>query len=120
MFMVTDSHNSTSELRPLVVLCSCSNGTKCIEDEEVQSQRNRGHRFILLSCGCPAGRTGQYCEDKIDACVENNQPCFPGVKCMAVSSESNGTGYQCGPCPTGYSGNGAICEGKRHFTKSHP
>lgn len=110
VFMVTDSHNSTSELRPLVVLCSCSNGTKCIEDEEVQSQRNRGHRFILLSCGCPAGRTGQYCEDKIDACVENNQPCFPGVKCMAVSSESNGTGYQCGPCPTGYSGNGAICE----------
>uniref|UniRef100_A0A8C2TKG2 Cartilage oligomeric matrix protein n=1 Tax=Coturnix japonica TaxID=93934 RepID=A0A8C2TKG2_COTJA len=35
-------------------------------------------------------------------CVPN--PCFPGVPCTETS-----TGFRCGPCPPGYSGNGSQC-----------
>lgn len=112
---MTDFKNPSAEFRPLIELCPCLlNGTTCIEDEDVIRQRETGDRFILMSCVCPAGLTGQHCENIVDACVENNQPCFPGVKCTNLRSASNGTGYQCGPCPAGYSGKGLICDGKRY------
>ena len=111
MFIVTDSNNTASaELRPLVRLCPCQNGGDCVEDQEVQQQLDSGVRFIVLSCVCPWGLTGQFCESIFDACVENNEPCFPGVACVNV----NQTGYTCGPCPNGYHGDGATCVGKAY------
>ena len=112
MFLVMDSNGSASELRPLVRLCPCQNNGSCVEDEDVQRQLNSGARFIVLSCECPAGLTGQFCESNFDACVENNDPCFPGVECVNVPPDANQTGYACGPCPSGYHGDGATCIGK--------
>lgn len=109
---VTDSKGSSSELRPLILLCPCKNDAQCIEDDDVRMQRESGARFIVLSCRCPAGLTGQNCESNVDACLENNEPCFPGVKCINLKS-SGGTGYKCGPCPAGYRGDGATCDGKK-------
>jgi len=76
-------------------------------------QRENGDRFIVLSCTCPAGLTGQYCESNLNACVENNEPCFPGVKCINLESTKRKNGYKCGPCPAGYRGDGATCNGKK-------
>uniref|UniRef100_A0A8C9F7P6 Cartilage oligomeric matrix protein n=1 Tax=Pavo cristatus TaxID=9049 RepID=A0A8C9F7P6_PAVCR len=39
---------------------------------------------------------------QFNRCVPN--PCFPGVACTET-----GTGFRCGPCPPGYSGNGSQC-----------
>lgn len=37
-----------------------------------------------------------------------NMPCFTGVQCELAEEG----GFKCGPCPTGYSGDGITCEGK--------
>lgn len=118
MFIVTDSSNSSSELRPLIRLCACQNGGNCFEDDDVQRQLDSGVRFIVLSCGCPVGLTGQFCESNVDACVENNDPCFPGVECTNIPFSVNQAGYTCGPCPSGYHGNGATCNGKTRVLRN--
>lgn len=42
-----------------------------------------------------------------------DEPCFPGVPCIDTEVK-NGTNIihevECGPCPTGYRGNGIDCE----------
>ncbi|XP_078352256.1 mucin-like protein, partial [Oculina patagonica] len=121
VFIVTDRNNSASELRPQVRLCPCQNGGHCIDDDDVQRQLDGGVRFIVLSCACPSGLTGQFCESHFNACVENNDPCFPGVKCANVPLNVSKTGFTCGPCPSGYHGDGTSCfdidECINHVTK---
>lgn len=39
---------------------------------------------------------------QFNRCLPNS--CFPGVACTET-----GTGFRCGPCPPGYSGNGSHC-----------
>uniref|UniRef100_A0A8C0BC31 COMP protein n=1 Tax=Buteo japonicus TaxID=224669 RepID=A0A8C0BC31_9AVES len=46
---------------------------------------------------CPVITVTQF-----NRCLPNS--CFPGVACTET-----GTGFRCGPCPPGYSGNGSHC-----------
>ncbi|KAK2179168.1 hypothetical protein NP493_505g01035 [Ridgeia piscesae] len=45
----------------------------------------------------------------------NDKPCYPGVFCTDTS-----TGYQCGPCPPGYTGNGTIGGCRRLRCRDRP
>ena len=63
--------------------------------------------LLLLPLKYPA-YTGRFCEEDLDGCTELT--CFDGVECRDVAAP--GVGVICGPCPTGYSGNGLNCMGK--------
>ena len=70
------------------------------------------YRHRILDCECVGGYTGTYCDTDIDACEENKPPCFPGVQCIDEPPPADNQGYKCGPCPTGYTGDGKKCDGK--------
>ncbi|KAK3706070.1 hypothetical protein QZH41_014679, partial [Actinostola sp. cb2023] len=63
----------------------------------------------VMPCTCASGYTGKFCESDIDACEMRGSPCFPGVQCNDLPPPSGVDGYKCGPCPEGYSGDGATC-----------
>lgn len=63
---------------------SCQHGGLC---QKLQHQ---------ISCYCPAGFRGQFCEIDDDECA--SQPCFNGGTCIDQPQ-----GYSC-QCPSGYSG----------------
>lgn len=72
-----------------------------------------------MSCDCQDGYTGTYCESDLDACAENSEACYRGVTCLDLPAPANITGYTCGPCPNGYTGDGKSCSGiKNHTTKN--
>jgi hypothetical protein len=74
---------------------ACINGT-CVDDEPPSTG---------YTCSCSSGWEGTYCDQDIDGCDPN--PCFPTVACTDVPAP--GTGFTCGPCPTGYEGDGQTC-----------
>ena len=39
-------------------------------------------------------------------------PTYAGVNCTDLPAPANVSGYTCGPCPTGFTGNGAQCAGR--------
>ena len=92
-------------------MCACRNGGQCVAPK-VGDKYNNDSKFIYQGCACSAGYTGRFCESDIDACKLNGQPCFKGSTCTDLKAPANITGYQCGPCPSGYSGNGIKCVGK--------
>ena len=51
---------------------------------------------------------GEYCEDDFDGCTEVS--CFNDATCTDVPAP--GTGATCPPCPSGYTGDGLICDGE--------
>ncbi|KAH0625770.1 hypothetical protein JD844_034014 [Phrynosoma platyrhinos] len=55
------------------------------------------------ACGMNTGATGPPISlTPLNRCYPN--PCFPGVTCMDTP-----TGFRCGACPLGYTGNGTHC-----------
>lgn len=71
-------------------------------------------RFIQYpECICTEAYTGRHCQTPIPPC--NESPCFPNVTCTnkRVSNSSlNDYIAQCGPCPSGLTGDGKKCYGK--------
>ena len=51
---------------------------------------------------------GTFCEKDRNGCLEAS--CYTGVQCYDVPAP--GVGITCGPCPTGYNGDGSMCNGK--------
>ncbi|XP_020604224.1 mucin-like protein isoform X3 [Orbicella faveolata] len=64
----------------------------------------------VLQCECLNGYTGTSCESDLDACEANLNPCYPGVSCVDLPPPANISGYKCGPCPSGFTGDGSKCE----------
>ena len=56
----------------------------------------------------PIAYEGKYCEDDFDGCTEIS--CFNDATCTDVPAP--GTGATCPPCPSGYTGDGLICDGQ--------
>lgn len=92
-------------------MCACENGGQCVAPE-LGDKLNNDSKFIVQGCTCAAGYTGRFCENDIDACTFNGNPCFTGVNCTDQPPPANITGFICGPCPSGYFGDGLECIGK--------
>ncbi|XP_031570637.1 uncharacterized protein LOC116304951 isoform X2 [Actinia tenebrosa] len=106
--IATDNKGATSVLRPVLHVCACHNNGDCLTSNQEEENRNNS-RFSIMSCQCPSGYTGRFCESDIDACEVNMNPCYPGVQCKDLPAPANVTGYECGPCPSGFSGQGDSC-----------
>ncbi|XP_078349239.1 mucin-like protein [Oculina patagonica] len=107
-FVVADDSNQATVLRPVINVCACHNQGTCIpvDENDVDSS---GGRFNILSCVCQNGYTGTFCDADLDACEENFQPCYPGVECIDLKAPANESGFECGSCPVGLTGNGVEC-----------
>ncbi|XP_048577403.1 fibropellin-1-like [Nematostella vectensis] len=90
--------------------CACPkgfNGSRCeINIDECQSNLCVNGSCVDgvagYTCKCDAGFEGRLCDVKISNCSEDS--CYPGVNCTEDPS-----GFVCGPCPVGLSGNGKTC-----------
>ncbi|XP_067024678.1 uncharacterized protein [Acropora muricata] len=108
-FCVSDGTANTVH-SPVINVCACHNQGACIgQSSDDRSTNNNTQNFNILTCQCLNGYTGAFCEQDLDACEENSQPCFPGVSCIDLPPPANESGYTCAPCPNGFSGNGAEC-----------
>ncbi|XP_048577400.1 fibropellin-3-like [Nematostella vectensis] len=95
--------------------CACPkgfNGSRCeMNIDECQSNLCVNGSCVDgvagYTCKCDAGFKGRLCDVKISNCSEDS--CYPGVNCTEDKS-----GFVCGPCPVGLSGNGKTCIGNLH------
>ncbi|EDV29248.1 uncharacterized protein TRIADDRAFT_19226, partial [Trichoplax adhaerens] len=58
-----------------------------------------------VPCICSAGWNGDHCTVDFDSCA--NFPCYENVTC--TDNVAPLTGYTCGSCPQGYTGDGILC-----------
>ena len=116
--VATDDKGASALWNPTIRMCACNNDGQCIEPEEGDSI-NTDIKFIYMGCACQGGYTGRFCESEIDACELNGQPCYEGVGCIDLPPPANVSGYTCGPCPTGFTGDGAQCLGGYGYCDSN-
>ena len=108
-FLVEDSKNASSFLVPVVTVCACQNNGVCIQPATtVELQNLTFSRHSLLSCECNMSFTGEFCEIIRDFCSP-----LSGFYCHPLVNCSNSQGGTCGNCPSGYSGDGKDCAGKK-------
>ncbi|KAK7482987.1 hypothetical protein BaRGS_00025764, partial [Batillaria attramentaria] len=104
-FFVMDSHNVQSPARsPIIIMCSgCSGHGSC--DYSRYSFTDRGnYNFQFAACVCEPAWDGPDCESDRDACA--GSPCLEQQTCTDLTPDQQGSrsvGYDCGPCPEGYS-----------------
>ncbi|XP_028416182.1 uncharacterized protein LOC114539806 [Dendronephthya gigantea] len=105
-FLVTDSNGAAVSLSPNIRLCRCVAGGLCtIPEATSQETADIDVAFLVMTCECPDGRTGEFCEVELDYCAgELTPPCHPLVSCF-----NHPTNFTCGDCPTGYVGDGSLC-----------
>ncbi|CAB4042922.1 mucin, partial [Paramuricea clavata] len=105
-FLVQDTKNGSSTLSPNIQLCRCENGGECFVPEATSEQEAAiENTFLVMSCNCPPGYTGEFCGEVRDFCAGGLTP-----SCNALVTCTNSpTGFTCGDCPNGYDGNGQIC-----------
>ncbi|RMX36464.1 hypothetical protein pdam_00010052, partial [Pocillopora damicornis] len=108
-FVVTDDQGATAFLRPIINLCACHNNGVCLHSASNKNSTHNSNKMNVLECGCLNGYTGTLCESDLDACEANLNPCYPGVKCIDLPPPANISGYKCGPCPNGFTGDGSKC-----------
>ena len=103
-----DGKNGTDSLTPDINLCACQNGGTCFIPEATSNiTAGIQNDFVDMECNCPMGKTGRYCETQKDFCASaSGTVCHPLVLCF-----NHPTNFTCGPCPTGYEGNGHVCTG---------
>ena len=110
-FVATDDKGASATWSPTINMCACDHGGQCVRPEE-GDKVNTDSKFVYMGCTCQGGYTGRFCDSDIDACESNGQPCYTGVECTDLPPPANASGYKCGPCPSGYTGDGAHCVGK--------
>ncbi|XP_022801632.1 mucin-like protein isoform X1 [Stylophora pistillata] len=108
-FVVKDDQGATAFLRPIINLCACHNDGVCLQSASNKNSTHESNTMNVLDCGCLNGYTGTFCESDLDACEANLNPCYPGVKCIDLPPPANISGYKCGPCPNGFTGDGSKC-----------
>ncbi|PFX32349.1 Mucin-4 [Stylophora pistillata] len=108
-FVVTDDRGATAFLRPIINLCACHNDGVCLQSASNKNSTYGSNKMNVLQCRCLNGYTGKFCESDLDACEANLNPCYPGVTCIDLPPPANISGYKCGPCPNGFTGDGSKC-----------
>ena len=110
-FVAKDSKGATAFLRPIINLCACHNDGLCYPSMNNKNASQNNNKMNVLQCECLNGYTGKFCESDLDACEANLNPCYPGVSCVDLPPPANISGYKCGPCPRGFTGDGSKCQG---------
>ncbi|XP_067053673.1 fibrillin-2-like isoform X3 [Acropora muricata] len=107
-FVATDDQGAAATWNPSINMCACEHKGHCVPPEDGDPV-NTNSKFVYMGCACQGGYTGRFCDSEIDACEVNGQPCYEDVVCTDLPPPANETGYTCGPCPSGFTGNGAEC-----------
>ncbi|XP_067928014.1 mucin-like protein [Watersipora subatra] len=103
-----DPSGAAGTKTPLAMICNCANGGVCVElSEEEQAEIETSS--VVLTCICPAGYTGDLCDADLNACELVASPCYPSVLCVDLPPPADYSGYTCGDCPAGYTGDGKTC-----------
>ncbi|RDD36690.1 Mucin-like protein [Trichoplax sp. H2] len=97
-----DSNDAVSIYQPAqVIMCHCANGGQCDYSAEFVDDGFASQ----VPCRCLEGWTGDHCTIDFDSC--SVAPCFENVTC--TDHKAPLSGFTCGSCPSGLTGDGRIC-----------
>ncbi|KAM9316126.1 uncharacterized protein PAF06_007094 [Gastrophryne carolinensis] len=95
--VATDSQNLSSTFQPSFVVCNCMLESQCSYNLTTSISNSS---LAIAACVCTNNYTGEFCQDPPNLC---SQGCFPAVSCNNITG--------CGPCPSGFVGDGLHCTG---------
>ncbi|XP_077996690.1 uncharacterized protein LOC144449997 [Glandiceps talaboti] len=103
--IVATDGKAISQIKPIVQLCKCENGGTCNFGSRVNGSDEVNSKFKVVTCDCPPAYGGDFCDNDYDACQDD--PCYHDVTCTDLPAPK--TGYECGDCPSGLTGDGEKC-----------